>query len=159
MRKRSISVLVLLLASFAMVFAGGQGEGADSESEFSFAMVTDVGGVNDQSFNQSAWEGLQMLAEDYDANVSYAESGQGSDYGPNLETVYDAGNDLIWGIGFLMADAIFEAATVNPNQNYAIIDFAWGDTPDNLVGVVFQAQQPSFLVGYIAGKMTETGTV
>ncbi len=159
MKKRSISVLVLLLASFAMAFAGGQGEGAESESEYAVAMVTDVGGVNDQSFNQSAWEGLQMLEEDYDVNVSYAESGQGSDYGPNLETVYDAGNDLIWGIGFLMADAIYEAATVNPNQNYAIIDFAWGDTPDNLVGVVFQAQQPSFLVGYIAGKMTETNTV
>ena len=162
--KRRLFTVLALVAAIGLVLAGCQRadeEGAAEEEadDFAVAMVTDVGGVNDQSFNQSAWEGLQRFEDEYGARVSYAESGQGSDYGPNLETVYDADNDLIWGIGFLMADAINEAATVNPNQNYAIIDFAWPDTPDNLVGVVFQAQQPSFLVGYIAGKMTETGTV
>ncbi len=153
-----------LLASIVLLVFVGAGAFAAAEPEadddtISVGMVTDVGGVNDNSFNQSAWEGLQRAESELGIEVSYLESGQGSDYGPNMDTMYDTGKDLIWGVGFLMADAILEAATANPDTNYAIIDFAYADTPDNLVGVVFAAQEPSFLVGYIAGKMTETGTV
>ncbi|MFP4301660.1 MAG: BMP family protein [Spirochaetaceae bacterium] len=159
MKRITILLLVLLVAT-GMLFAGGQGEDGDGEETINIAMVTDTGGVNDQSFNQSAWEGLQELDEDYDQiEVSYLESTQESDYEPNLQSLYDAGNDLIWGIGFLMADAIRTQAELNPDQRYAIIDFAWDEYPDNLIGVVFKAEQASFLVGYIAGKMTETGTV
>ncbi len=124
------------------------------------AMVTDVGGVNDQSFNQSAWEGLQRAQKDFGIKVSYKESRQDADYAPNMETLTDAGFDLIWGIGFLMGDAIKETAQINPDQKYAIIDFAYGkDTPKNVVGVVFQEEQPSFLVGYIAGKLSKANKV
>ena len=124
------------------------------------AMVTDVGGVNDQSFNQSAWEGLQRAQKDFGIKVSYKESRQDADYAPNMETLTDAGFDLIWGIGFLMGDAIKETAQINPDQKYAIIDFSYGkDTPKNVVGVVFQEEQPSFLVGYIAGKLTKANKV
>ena len=161
MKKITMLLLAILVAT-GMVYAGGQGEagGEAAEDTIEIAMVTDTGGVNDQSFNQSAWEGLQSLDEDYDeVEVSYLESTQESDYEPNLQALYDAGNDLIWGIGFLMADAIRTQAELNPDQRYAIIDFAWNDYPDNLVGVVFKAEQASFLVGYIAGRMTETGTV
>ena len=91
--------------------------------------------------------------------VSYQESQQDADFAPNFETLLDAENDLIWGIGFKLSDALMEAATANPDTKYAIIDFAYEDTPDNVVGVVFKAEQPSFLVGYIAGKMTETNKV
>ncbi len=160
--KKITMFLVAILVAAGMVYAGGQGEagGEAAEDTIEIAMVTDTGGVNDQSFNQSAWEGLQSLDEDYDeVEVSYLESTQESDYEPNLQALYDAGNDLIWGIGFLMADAIRTQAELNPDQRYAIIDFAWNDYPDNLVGVVFKAEQASFLVGYIAGRMTETGTV
>ncbi len=124
------------------------------------AMVTDVGGVNDQSFNQSAWEGLQRAQKDFSIKVSYKESRQDADYAPNMETLTDAGFDLIWGIGFLMGDAIKETAQINPDQKYAIIDFSYGkDTPKNVVGVVFQEEQPSFLVGYIAGKLSKANKV
>lgn len=161
MKNLSITLLALLLAG-GMAFAGStpeESEGPESDT-ISIAMVTDTGGVNDQSFNQSAWEGLQRAAEDFDnIEVSYLESTQESDYEPNLQALYDAGNELIWGIGFLMADAIKTQADLNPDQKYAIIDFAWDEYPDNLMGVVFQAEQASFLVGYIAGKMTESGTV
>jgi basic membrane protein A len=161
MKKITMLLLAILVAA-GMVYASGQGEagGEAAEDTIEIAMVTDTGGVNDQSFNQSAWEGLQQLDEDYEVvEVSYLESTQESDYEPNLQALYDAGNELIWGIGFLMADAIRTQAELNPDQRYAIIDFAWDDYPDNLVGVVFKAEQASFLVGYIAGRMTETGTV
>jgi len=130
------------------------------KSDIKVAMVTDEGGVHDQSFNQSAWEGLQKAAEDFGIEVSYVESQQDADFAPNFETLLDAGNDLIWGIGYKLSDALLDAATNNPDQLYAIVDFSYGDkTPENVVGVVFKAEQSSFLVGYIAGKMTETNKV
>ena len=129
-------------------------------AEMKIAMVTDVGGVNDQSFNQSAWEGLKRAEKDFGIKVAYKESKQDADYAPNMETLTDAGYDLIWGIGFLMGDAIKETAEINPDQKYAIIDFSYGpETPKNVACAVFQEEEPSFLVGYIAGKMTKTNKV
>lgn len=123
-------------------------------------MVTDVGGVNDQSFNQSAWEGLQRAKKELGNKVSYQESKQDADYPANLETLYDAKNDLIWGVGFKMADAILLAAKQNPKQKYAIIDYSYGDkTPKNVIGVMFKAEEGAFLAGYLAAKMSKTGTL
>ena len=169
MKKLSILVTVLLTllivscnkqkAEESAAPAEAATPAAVEEEKMAITMVTDVGGVNDQSFNQSAWEGLQRVQKELDVDVSYKESKQNADYAPNMENALDAENDLIWGIGFMMADAILEAAQNNPDQYYAIIDNAYEDTPANLVGVTFEAEQASYLVGYIAGKMTETGTV
>ncbi len=154
--KRTHLIFACILGLAALVCWGGTTMAADLK----IAMVTDVGGVNDQSFNQSAWEGLQRAKKDFGAKVAYKESKQDADYGPNMETLTDAGYDLIWGVGFLMGDAIKETAEINPDQKYAIIDFAYGDkTPPNVACVVFQEEEPSFLVGYIAGKMTKTNKV
>lgn len=133
---------------------------ATASAKMKVAMVTDVGGVNDQSFNQSAWEGLKMAEKEFGAKIAYKESKQDADYAPNLETLTDAEYDLIWGIGFLMADSIKSTAQINPDQYYAIIDFFYGpETPKNVGCAVFQEEQPSFLVGYIAGKMTKTNKI
>lgn len=134
--------------------------GTAGAKKFKVAMVTDVGGVNDQSFNQSAWEGLKRAKKELGMKIAYKESKQDADYAPNMETLTDANYDLIWGIGFLMGDAIKNTALINPDQKYAIIDFTYGDkTPKNVGCAVFQEEQPSFLVGYIAGKMTKTNKV
>lgn len=151
--RKSIRILLGALACGVVGISGA------FAAPVTIGMITDVGGVNDQSFNQSAWEGLQRAEKELGAKVSYIESKQDADYGPNLETLLDAGNDLIWGIGFKMADVVLDAAKNNPNQKYAIIDFAWDSTPANLVGVVFKAEEGAFLVGYIAGKTTKTGKV
>ncbi|SET74792.1 basic membrane protein A [Natronincola peptidivorans] len=173
-KKMLALMLVLLLMATALVGCGGgtaeepapaeepteeQVEEQVEEPQLKMAMVTDVGGVNDESFNESAWNGHQKARDELGFEVSYVESEQDADYERNLETLLDAGNDLIWGIGFMMGDAIAEAADFNPDQKYAIIDSAYDDTPDNVVGVLFKAEEASFLVGYIAGKMTETGKV
>ena len=123
-------------------------------------MVTDVGGVNDQSFNQSAWEGLVKTKKELGIKTSYLDSKQDADYPANLETLFDAKNDMIWGIGFKMSDAILIAAKQNPKQKYGIIDYSYGDkTPKNVVGVMFKAEEGAFLAGYIAAKMSKTGTL
>lgn len=128
--------------------------------EGKIAMITDIGGINDESFNQSAWQGLETLKEKDGAEVSYIESHKDEDYKKNIETKIEEGNDLIWGIGFLMQGAVEESALDYPEQAFAIIDAAWedGQVP-NATGVTFAAEQSSFLVGYIASYMTETNKV
>ena len=167
MRFNKLALLAVLILSAGLLMLAGcsqpEEETADGDAmmmeKISVAMVTDVGGVNDQSFNQSAWEGLQRAQSELGIAASYQESTQAADYPRNMESLMDAGNDLIWGIGFLMADTVLAEAQANPDQKYAIIDNAYPETPSNLIGVVFREQEPSFLVGYIAGKMTESGKI
>lgn len=130
-----------------------------NETPFKVAMITDVGGVEDQSFNQSAWEGLKKAEADYGAQVKYLESAQEANYVPNIDKLTDEHPDLIWGIGYMMADPLLNAAKQNPEQKYAIIDFAYDETPSNVTGVVFRAEEPSFLVGYLAAKTTKTDKI
>lgn len=125
-----------------------------------YGMITDVGGVNDQSFNQSAYEGLQELEKEGIAKISYIESKQQSDYKTNLENSLDAENDLIACIGFALAKDMLAAAKANPNQKYVIIDSSYGaDTPKNVVGTAFADHENSFLAGYIAGTLTTANKV
>jgi len=148
--------IILATALAALMMSCAQ---QGTSGELKIAMVTDVGGVNDQSFNQSAWEGLKRAQLELGIKASYVESNQDADYVPNLQSLMDAKNNLIWGIGFKMGDAILEAAKNNPDFKFAIIDYAYENTPSNLIGVVFKAEEASFLVGYIAGKMTKSNIV
>ncbi len=153
--KRGFVFLLTIVFSMGFCCAGTAGA-----RKLKVAMVTDLGGVNDQSFNQSAWEGLKRAEQEFGTKIAYKESKQDADYAPNMETFIDAEFDLIWGIGFLMGDAIRSTARINPDQKFAIIDFSYGDqTPENVGCVVFDEEQSSFLVGYIAGKMTKTNII
>ncbi len=129
------------------------------DSSVKVAMITDTGGINDQSFNQSAWEGLSKLKEETGIEVNYIESKQASDFVNNFNTLIDDGNTLCWGIGFACYDGIKEAAEENPEIHFAIVDNANQDSLDNLTGVMFRAQEPSFMVGYIAAAVSETNKV
>lgn len=164
--KKVIALLMTTMLMGSMVGCGASGgsttsKGNSSDKDCKIIMVTDTGGVNDQSFNQSSWEGLQSFEKNNKgAKVSYLESKQESDYATNLDKAVDGGNKMVWGIGFAMADAIANAAKSNPDVSYAIVDNSYGDkTPANLTGVMFKAQESSFLVGYIAGKSTKTNKV
>lgn len=137
----------------------GTGPQNGQNAFFQSGMVTDTGGVNDQSFNQSAWEGLTEFKNNTGCEVSYLESKQETDYASNLDKMVDSGNTLIWGIGFAMADAISTAAEMNPDISYAIIDNGWDQVNQNMTGVMFRAQEPSFMVGYAAGLTTKTGRI
>jgi len=161
--KKVIALLMTTMIMGTMVGCGSgnkTNEGQKAVKSFSVAMVTDTGGISDQSFNQSSWEGLQGFEKNTGAKVSYLESKQETDYATNLDKVVDADNNLIWGIGFAMADSVLNSAKANKDVKYAIVDNSYGDeTPDNVTGVMFSAQEPSFIVGYIAGKTTKTNRV
>ena len=120
-------------------------------------MVTDVGGVNDQSFNQTSWEGLQALDPEV-FEVNYLESKTDADYQTNINTFIDEGYDLIICVGYMLADATREAAEANPDQLFAIIDDSTIDLP-NVACLMFAQEQASYLVGLVAGSVTESKTV
>ncbi|WP_143755327.1 BMP family ABC transporter substrate-binding protein, partial [Clostridium beijerinckii] len=165
--KKVIALLMTTMIMGTMAGCGSSGNKTTDKGttggnkEFKVAMVTDTGGVNDQSFNQSSWEGLQNFEKNNaGGKVSYLESKQESDYATNLDKAVDAGNKVVWGIGFAMSDAITKAAKANPDVSYAIVDNSYGDdTPANVTGAMFNAQEPSFMVGYAAAKTTKTGKV
>lgn len=124
-------------------------------------MVTDTGGVDDQSFNQSSWEGLQKLEKDTGVKSTYVQSEQEANFLPNVNQLLDQNVDLTWGIGFMLAEAIQTASQQAPDSSFAIIDNGYEDPASlpNVTGVMFKAQEPSYMVGYIAGQVTKTNKV
>ncbi len=111
-------------------------------------LVTDVGGIDDKSFNQGTWEGIQRFSEETGAEVKYLQSENDADYIPNLSAFSDEELDLIVAPGFLFVDAMKEVSANFPDQKYLIIDDVV-DSP-NVASAVFSAEQGSFLVGVAA---------
>lgn len=138
---------------------GGSSDAGKADGTVVVEMVTDTGGVNDQSFNQLAWAGMQRLQEEKGYQVSYIESKQESDFATNLDKAIDDNSSVVWGIGYAMGEAINNAAEMNPDVKFAAIECSNEKDLENLVGVAFKSCQPSFLVGYIAARMSESGKV
>ena len=122
-------------------------------------MVADTGGINDESFNQSAWEGLQKAKEDLGIEIKLIESKQQSDYISKLETMVDDEMDLIIGVGYTMAEDIKTEANNYPEQQFAIIDHTYEKQPENITSLSFESNESSYLAGLIAGKSTKTNKV
>jgi len=131
---------------------------AFADDKVKIGMVTDVGGVNDKSFNQTSWEGLQALDPEV-FEVNYLESKTDADYQTNINTFIDEEYDLIICVGYMLADATREAAEANPDQKFAIIDDATCADLDNVACLMFAQEQASYLVGLVAGSVTESNTV
>ena len=140
---------------------GAETPAADTAADgagLKIGLITDVGGVNDGSFNQSAWEGLQRAMADLGVEANYLESATDADYVPNIETFIDEEYDLIISVGYMLADATKAAAEANPDVKFAIIDDATIEL-DNVSCLMFKQEQASYLVGYVAGLMTETNNI
>ncbi len=149
----------LLSIALALCLALALAAPAMADGTVKVGMVTDVGGVNDNSFNQTSWEGLVALAaEDPSFEVNYLESKTDADYQTNINTFIDEGYDLIICVGYMLADATREAAEDNPDQLFAIIDDSSIDLP-NVACLMFAQEQASYLVGLVAGSITQSKTV
>lgn len=150
---------ILVLVSLVVSACGGDGGGeADSgEKAFKAAIVTDTAGLGDQSFNDSAKRGLDKAAEDLDIDTQVYETSQPSDYEPSLAKAPGQGNDITFAIGFLMTDALSNVAPQNADAKYAIIDSVV--EADNVTSLNFREEEGSFLVGVVAGLMTESDKV
>ncbi|MFD1337083.1 BMP family protein [Oceanobacillus iheyensis] len=141
---------------------GTSGEGeATASGDYSIAMVTDIGGVDDKSFNQSAWEGITAWGEvnglSQGNGFDYAQSSDKADYMPNLTRFVRDEYDLVYGIGFELKEDIQKAAEQYPDTNFALVDDVV--EADNAVGITFSEHQGSFLVGVAAAMKTTTDKI
>ena len=122
-------------------------------------LVTSEGGIEDESFNQSAWEGLQRSAGSYNCEITYIESLKPEEFKRNLDGILSDDMDLVWGIGYSCAQDMLDAAAEHPDVSFALLDNSYAETPSNMTGVVFKGQEPAFLAGFVAGSVTATDKI
>ncbi len=174
---RKLSWVALLVVSLALALGATACGGDDGESTTGAApadttggettaepslrvgLVTDIGGLNDKSFNQLANEGLERASDELGVEIRVIESKSDADYIPNLQSLAEDGYDLVIAVGFLMQEATQQAAATYPDTNFAIIDATFDPALDNSVGLLFKEQEAGYLVGYLAGLVTESNTV
>lgn len=155
-KKIATLAMATVVSASLLVGCSGNNESA-SDDKITVAMITDVAGVNDQSFNQSAWEGLQRAEKELGIEVKYLESKQDSDYATNIETLVDEDVDLILGVGMKLSEAIKEGSELYPDQNFVLVDEEIDAS--NVKNILFKAEESAYLAGLIAGKTTKTNNV
>ncbi|MDO3408738.1 BMP family protein [Saccharibacillus sp. CPCC 101409] len=154
--KKAVKLSLFMLLAFSLVLAACGNK--NSAGGVKVGMVTDTGGVNDKSFNQTSWEALEALKKDGKVgDIKYLQSKSNADYEPNLNEFIKGGYDLTWGIGFALAEAVQKVAGQNPDAKLAIIDGAV-DAP-NVESVLFAENEGAFLVGVVAGLTTKTNKI
>ncbi|HUG87584.1 MAG TPA: BMP family ABC transporter substrate-binding protein [Actinomycetota bacterium] len=121
--------------------------------------VTDTGGIDDKSFNQTAYAGMERAETELGVEIDFLESQSQADYDPNIQAFIDRGCDIIVTVGFLLGDATQAAAEANPEVPFAIVDFAYDPPLDNVLGLVFSTKEAAFLAGYASASWTKTGTM
>ena len=124
---------------------------------FTACQVTDTGGIDDNSFNQTAWKGVQDAIADFGIEGRFLESQAETDYEANINSLLGGQCDVIITVGFLLGDATKNAAEANPNQPFSIVDFAYDPPLSNVLGQVYATDEAAFLAGYLAAGMSQTG--
>lgn len=152
---------VLTLSVIILLFAGCHENSIakiNGKSTLHVGMVTSGGGINDQSFNQSAWEGLKAAQKDLGIVPAYKEALALSTQKSSIEMFADEANvNLILGVGYSIAQDLENAAHDYPNKKFVVVDNAYQNAPSNLTSLTFKVSEASFLAGYIAAETSKTG--
>ena len=146
------SSFIKLAASLATVLVT-----TTAASAFTACQVTDTGGIDDNSFNQTAWKGVQDAIADFYIEGRFLESQAETDYEANINSLIGGQCDVIITVGFLLGDATKTAAEANPDQRFSIVDFAYDPPLPNVLGQVYATDEAAFLAGYLAAGMSKTG--
>ena len=180
--RKHFSSLVALMAVFALILAACNGGGAspsaavseapESEAPMSEApestapsadykacMVSDVGGIDDNSFNENAWAGMERAEAELGVEVTFLESRSGEDYARNIDQHIADECDMIVTVGFLLGDATAAAAEANPDTRFAIVDFAYDPAIENVEGLVYATAEGAMLAGYASASWSKTDIV
>jgi basic membrane protein A len=162
-KKFSLVVAVIMIASMFLVACKAA---APTEADCAKAdvlcvgLVTDVGEIDDKSFNQSAWAAVQQAQTDLGAVINYVETKDAKDYGANMQLFIDKKYDVVVTVGFALGTATVEAAKANPNVKFIGVDQGqWTETVPNVIGLIFHEDQSGFLAGALAAQMTKSSTV
>lgn len=161
MKFKKIAALSLsVIMSASMLVGCGNSESKESTNKaIKVGMVADIGGINDESFNQSAWEGLQQAEKDFGIEVKVIESKQASEYLQNMESLLDEDVDMVIGVGYTMKEDIQKQAENYPDKQFVLIDETYDTIPENITPILFRENEAAYLTGLVAGKMTENNNV
>ena len=134
-------------------------ESAAAAVDYKACMVSDVGGIDDNSFNENAWAGMERAQTELGVEVTFLESRSGEDYARNIDQHVADGCDMIVTVGFLLGDATTAAAEANPDIRFAIVDFAYEEPFDNVEGLIYATAEGAKLAGYASASWSKTGIV
>lgn len=129
------------------------------EVDYKACMVSDVGGIDDNSFNENAWAGMERAADELGVEVTFLESRSAEDYERNINQHVADGCDMIVTVGFLLGDATAAAAAANPDVRFAIVDFAYDPAIPNVEGLVYATAEGAMLAGYASASWSKTDIV
>ncbi len=150
----------VVIGAAALLLAGcapAPEQGGSADSDYCARMVTNSGGLEDRSFNQSSWAGLEQAADEFGIDVDVLVSTSETDLEPNVDQAVGSGCDFVLTVGFELAPSTEEYAADNPDVDFAIVDeFV---EADNVKPIVFDTAQAAFLAGYLSAGVSETGTV
>jgi basic membrane protein A and related proteins len=142
----------------ASASGGAAGGGSTIGAGKQMCEVTDTGGINDKSFNATAYKGLTDAQNAFGITPKYLQSDTAADYAPNIQAFLGK-CDLLVTVGFLLGPATETAAKANPSQKFAIVDFAYDPTIKNVLGLTFSTNEAAFLAGYVAAGMSKSGKI
>ena len=149
----------LLVLSIALAACDSQAGSCADEDVLCVGFVTDVGRIDDKSFNQSSWEAVQQAEAEYGAQIEFVETTDAKDYATNIDLFGEQDYDIIVTSGFAMGDATAEAAVKYPDILFIGIDQFQAPEGSNFTGVLFNEDRSGFLAGALAAMLTESGTV
>jgi basic membrane protein A len=157
MQKKLFAVLsLLIIAAFVLVACAPAAPEEPAAPAIKACQVTDTGGIDDKSFNATAWKGVEDAMNELGVDGKFLESQQQTDYAKNLNAFIEEGCDLIIPVGYLLAEDTAAAAEANPDVFFSIVDVGWLEAP-NIQGQAFQTDEAAFLAGYLAAGVSKTG--
>jgi basic membrane protein A len=152
-------VIALLVLALTVGFAAGLAGAPAKAQGIKIGLVTDVGEVDDRSFNQSAWEGAQDAAKALGGTADYVETKSPDDYANNIGQFADADYDIIVTVGFALGEATAKAAEKYPDIHFIGVDQFQGAEIKNVAGLIFPEKKAGFLAGVLAARMSKSGTI
>ena len=154
---KKVTKICAVITSLTLVLTGCSNKEGESITKLNnkdvlITLILDKGGVNDASFNESAWSGAENASKELGVNIKYLESNTEADYTQNIETAMDLESDLIIGVGFNLSQSIEDAAINYPEQKFAIVDGSFEKIPDNVTPITFNEKEAGYLAGIASAK-------
>jgi len=157
-----IIVAVIIIAALLIIFIPKKEKPVEVAEKYKVGLVTDVGKVDDKTFNQFAYEGMMKAAKEFGLEANYIETQQPTDYEKNIQTFAEEGYNVIITVGFMLTDATLKMGKQYPDIKFAGVDQFYENPLDNTMGLLFAEDQAGFLAGAIAAMMSKSkiiGTV
>lgn len=154
------SILIILIVAFSIYGSKHHKNNNTSTKKLKISFETSASGINDNSFNQSTWEGIQRAKKDFNIDANYIESKNDAEVESNFTSLIENNADLIVCIGNETADTLKKLAPHHPDKRFLIVDWDYGSSiPQNVQCAVFEDQQSSYLAGVLAAKKSKTGKI